>query len=114
MGQHPAPELLNYSCLQRVAVVQLSERSGVQQGNPTATTLWACQLLAVLLLICIVWHAVFCVKIVVRRRVRLPCSVLGPFHTSVSLPRHSALAREAGSLRILETLLPYISDFPLD
>ena len=36
----------------------------------------ACQLLAVLLLICIVWHAVFCVEIVARRRVRLPSSIL--------------------------------------
>jgi hypothetical protein len=46
----------------------------------------ACQLLAVLLLICIVWHAVSCVKIVARRRVRLPSSVLffdGKFSSSL-------------------------------
>jgi len=45
-----------------------------------------CQLLAVLLLICIVWHAVSCVEIVARRRVRLPSSVLffgGKFWSSL-------------------------------
>ena len=36
----------------------------------------ACQLLAVLLLTCIVWNRVSCVEIVARRRVRLPSSVL--------------------------------------
>ncbi len=47
---------------------------------------WACQLLAVLLLIYIFWHAVSCVEIVARRRVRLPSSVLffaGKFWSSL-------------------------------
>jgi len=35
-----------------------------------------CQLLAVLSLICIVWHTVCSVEIVARRRVRLPSCVL--------------------------------------
>ena len=36
----------------------------------------SCQLLAVLSLVCIVWHAVHSVDIVARRRVRLPSCVL--------------------------------------
>ena len=36
----------------------------------------ACQLLAVLLLTCIFWHAVSCLEVVARRRVRLPSSIL--------------------------------------
>ncbi len=58
--------------------------TGASPGAAQAT--WACQLLAVLLLTCIVWHAVSCVEIAARRSMRLLSSVLffsGKFWSSL-------------------------------
>ncbi len=67
--QRPSEQLLKRQ-LRRFVASTLRFVAGHDPGK-----VW-CQLLAVLSLICIVWHTVCSVEIVARRRVRLPSCVL--------------------------------------